>query len=238
MRTHDVCVDAYPPGESFDPSILPRGTDPLTASAEELALAWRRQWQPGQELRVRFLDGDRALHRRVEEHATAWLSFANLGFRFGQQARSEVRVTFTGSGFWSQVGTDSLRVAQDDPTMQLGGLRADSDEVVLRRTVLHEFGHALGCIHEQASPAAQIPWDDAKVYAFYREWQGWDQRTTYENVLRRYSAAELRFTAHDPRSIMQYPVPAELTLGGFSVPWNDDLSEGDRSFIARMYPTA
>ncbi len=120
--------------------------------------------------------------------------------------------------------------------MQLGGLRAESDEVVLRRTVLHEFGHALGCIHEQASPAAQIPWDDAKVYAFYREWQGWDQRTTYENVLRRYTAAELRFTAHDPRSIMQYPVPAELTLGGFSVPWNDDLSDGDRSFIARMYP--
>ena len=30
--------------------------------------------------------------------------------------------------------------------------RASVIEATLRRTVLHEFGHALGCLHEQASP--------------------------------------------------------------------------------------
>jgi hypothetical protein len=108
--------------------------------------------------------------------------------------------------------------------------------VTLRRTVLHEFGHALGCIHEQASPAAAIPWDEPKVYEFYRRWQGWSDETIRHNVLRRYSADQVRFTHHDPDSIMQYPVPAALTGGRLEIGWNTDLSEGDKSFIARMYP--
>jgi hypothetical protein len=102
--------------------------------------------------------------------------------------------------------------------------------------VLHESRHALGCIHEQASPAANIPWDVDKVYEFYRTWQGWDQETTFENVLRRYAGDQARCTDHDPPSIMQYPVPAFLSNGRLSVGWNSDLSDADRSFIARMYP--
>jgi hypothetical protein len=235
-EAYHLCVDAYPPGELFDATALPRVADPLRASTDELAMAWRRQWQPGQEVRVRFLDGDPPLHQRVRQHATAWLEFANLAFDFGNHPNAEIRVTFTGNGYWSHVGTDALRVPQDDPTMQLGGFRRDTDEVVFHRTVLHEFGHAIGCIHEQASPAAEIPWDPAKVYAYYRDWQGWDEPKTYQNVLRRYSAEGVRYTSHDPDSIMQYPVPATLTHGGFSIGWNDDLSEGDRAFIARMYP--
>lgn len=236
MMEYDVCVDAYPPGERFEPDALPAIADLFTASSDELAVAWRRQWQPGQELRVRFLDGDPALHRRVQEHANTWLASANLGLRFGNHAAAEIRVTFSGRGYWSQVGTDALRVVPDSPTMQLGSFAPDAEDTVLRRTILHEFGHALGCIHEQASPAARIPWDEEKVYAFYEEWQQWDRETTYANVLRRYSPDEVRFTHHDQSSIMQYPVPATLTRNGFSVGWNSDLSAGDRSFIARMYP--
>jgi len=236
MQTYDLCVDAYPPGETFEPSELPFGPDLLTATPEELAVAWRRQWQPGQELRVRFLDGDPRVHRRVQDHGRTWLSCANLQFTFGEHPNAEIRVSFSGSGYWSYVGTDALQIDQGAPTMQLGGFTADTDEVVVRRTVLHEFGHAIGCIHEQASPTAGIPWDTEKVYEFYRDWQGWDRQMTHDNVLLRYSVEELHFRAYDPASIMQYPVPASLTRGGFSVGWNNDLSDGDRSFIARMYP--
>lgn len=236
MPSRDLCVDAYVPGERFEPGDLPRRTDLARASPNELAVAWRRQWQPGQELRVRFLDGDPVLHRRVRDHACAWLDHANLGFAFGDHASAEIRVTFTGDGYWSLVGTDALRVGGDEPTMQLGGFDPDADDVVLRRTVLHEFGHAIGCIHEQASPAMRIPWSEEKVYAFYLAWQGWDRATTEANVLRRYSADDVLFSDADPRSIMQYPVPATLTRGGFTVGWNDELSAGDRSFIARIYP--
>ena len=120
--------------------------------------------------------------------------------------------------------------------MQLGGLTADTQEKLLHRTVLHEFGHAIGCVHEQASSAIDIPWDEDKVYAYYRDWQGWNDEKIYRNVLFRYSQQETWFTHHDPNSIMQYPVPKELTLGRFEIGWNDDLSDFDRSFIAKMYP--
>ena len=76
MNTHrpvlDLCVDAYLPGTRFDPADLPRIDNALRASGQELAVAWRRQWQPGQELRIRFLDGDPVLHRRIREHASPY----------------------------------------------------------------------------------------------------------------------------------------------------------------------
>ncbi len=51
-----------------------------------------------------------------------------------------------------------------------------------------------------------------------------------------YSISKTRFTSHDPASIMQYPVPKELTLNGFTIGWNNQLSPDDKAFIAKMYP--
>lgn len=231
----DVCFDVYRNGAVFTPSGLPR-IDQRKASSEELAVEWRKQWQPGQELRIRFLDGSRTLHERVKKHASAWLEYANLRFTFGKFADAEIRISFEGSGYWSAVGTDAMSEPGGEPTMQLGGFTSRSNGVELRRTVLHEFGHAIGCVHEQASPAFSIPWDEKKVYAHYARWQGWDYATTYQNVIFRYSQKDTRYTQHDPASIMQYPVQKKLTKGGFEIGWNNDLSELDKAFIAKMYP--
>jgi hypothetical protein len=202
----DICVDRYIGRQTFDPAELPTGLDdPWSADPRELAVAWERRWQPGQALRVRFLDGDDRLRDRVMRCAFEWLDHANLSFEVGRFVDAEIRVSFRDSGYWSTVGTDALLEPDlDAPTLNLGGFTADTPELELRRTALHEFGHAIGCIHEQASPAANIPWDPPKVYAYYRRWQGWDEQTTYQNVLVRYSEAGIRFTRHDVRSIMQY----------------------------------
>jgi hypothetical protein len=233
----DLCVDAYVDGEAYDPAALPTPVDVGKASPEELAMAWRRQWQPGQVLRVRFLDGAASLHARVQAHARTWLIHANLVFDFGQYADAEIRISFRGHGYWSLVGTDAMRRPDPaQPTMQLGGFADSSGDTQLRRAVLHEFGHAIGCIHEQASPAAAIPWDEPEVYRFYRQWQGWDDETIYRNVLLRYSSGEARFSNYDPASIMQYPVPNRLTVGDFEIGWNTELSDGDAAFVSRMYP--
>ena len=50
----------------------------------------------------------------------------------------------SGQGSWSYLGTDATRVPKESFTMNLG--------FVDRPTVLHEFGHSLGLIHEHQSP--------------------------------------------------------------------------------------
>ncbi|MEV0660625.1 hypothetical protein ACIBI3_12345 [Actinomadura luteofluorescens] len=235
---YGLCVDAYPPGEGFVAVESAQATDPRAAPREELAVSSNRKWQTGQELRVSFLNGDTEVRKRIQRHAETWLEFANLKFAFGNFGRAEIRISCQGAGYWSYVGTDALQVDPREPTMVLDGFHGETDETELRRVVLHEFGHAIGCVHEQASPAARIPWDAAKVYDFYQKWQGWDRETTFNNVLRRYPGSEVHHTPHDPDSIMQYAVPSELTHGGFSIGWNSELSAGDRAFIAQMYPGA
>ncbi|MAT42193.1 MAG: Tolloid-like protein 1 [Anaerolineaceae bacterium] len=232
----DVCIDDYIGSAGFDLDELPNRVDPLTTSREELALARYKMWQPGQRLRIRFLDGEQALHWRVEEQASQWLKYANLEFEFGNFPDAEIRITFNGSGYRSLVGTDALKRPSPFPTMTLGGFTVNTNATELRRVVIHEFGHAIGCVHEQSSPSIDIPWDVEKVYAYYARY-GWDKAKVDDNVLKRYKKHEVFHTEdHDEDSIMQYPVNKALTIGDFEIGWNTELSEKDKIFIAKMYP--
>ncbi len=95
---------------------------------------------------------------------------------------------------------------------------------------LHEFGHCIGISHEQASPGANIPWDKPAVYRYYAENSGWSKEMVDQNVLAKLNPQGVSFTPHDSKSIMQYPVPNELTIGDFEIGWNTSLSEIDKIF--------
>ena len=65
---------------------------------------------------------------------------------------------------------------------------------------------------------------------------GWPAGQVDAAVLSRYRGDHSNSAAVDPDSIMRFPVPAELTAGGYTVPWRDALSGQDQRFIAAAYP--
>ncbi|MBK6632919.1 MAG: hypothetical protein IPG38_00135 [Chitinophagaceae bacterium] len=105
----------------------------------------------------------------------------------------------------------------------------------LRGTTAHEFGHALGLLHEQSYPNG-IKWNKDTVYKYYAKYQGWNKEKVDFNVLEASDFFYTNGTTYDPKSIMHYPVQAWQTVDGFTVGSNDDLSDGDKKIIAALYP--
>jgi hypothetical protein len=212
---------------------------PITARPRMRAAVERmRLWENGKRLRARFLDGDPVVQEKVAGIAPEWEQYTNLRLDFVRDAAAEIRISFRDVGFsWSTVGTDSLTRGRSQPSMNYGWLKPTTPVREYRRVVLHEFGHALGMIHEHQNPAAAgaIPWDKPKVYAYYAR-QGWSQADVDENIFSVYARDATNFTSFDPISIMEYAVPDELTVGSYSIGWNTELSELDKDFMRRQYP--
>ncbi|MCU5132284.1 matrixin family metalloprotease [Bacillus cereus] len=204
----------------------------------EMALIIGKKWRNGRTLRVRFLDGDSAVHEKIKRYANEWSRYANLKFAFGNDPNAEIRISFRDPkrGFWSYLGTDNLSIPRNEATMNFEGFNSNTSETEFSRVVLHEFGHCIGVSHEQSNPAVNIPWDREAVYRHYERTQGWTRPEIDFQVLTKLNPIGTVFTPHDPKSIMQYPVPNEITIGDYEIGWNTTLSEVDKRFIGQMYP--
>ena len=173
--------------------------------------------------------------------AKEWLNHANLTFDFGSHPDAEIRVAFMpGAGSWSAVGTDALVeqwFPKNEPTMNFGWLETSSSDDDVRSVVLHEFGHAIGLIHEHQAPSAAIAWNTELIY---RQLAGppnnWARDTVDHNVFNRLAAAELNFSTYDRQSIMHYFFPKEWTTDGTVFTENMMLSTTDKDFIRGQYP--
>lgn len=215
------------------PGSVPFGTVRLRAAVERLKL-----WDSGRTIRVKYLDGLGEVQEKVTSIAKEWEQVTNLTLRFVTSGAAEIRISFEDKGFsWSTVGTDALTVPGSQPTMNYGWLEPTTSTQEYQRVVRHEFGHALGMIHEHQNPAAQgqIPWDRPKVYAYYAQ-QGWSQEDVDFNIFQTYAEELTNHTQFDPTSIMQYAVPDALTIGSYAIGWNIALSALDREFMLRQYP--
>ncbi|MDZ4796273.1 MAG: M12 family metallopeptidase [Bacteroidota bacterium] len=118
-------------------------------------------------------------------------------------------------------------------------MKADPDHwnfAELKRVVTHEFGHSIGLLHEQSYPGA-VNWKKTdSVYNYYQETQGWDKAKVDFNVFEMSNQFYTNGTTYDPKSIMHYAINAWETTNGYSVKQNYDLSVGDKTLIAGLYP--
>lgn len=233
-----VCVDRFlPEPAQIDAGPAAGDRPPLAPLPEAAALLVSKRWDSGRVLRVRFLDGDPVVQQRLQPFAHEWSKYCNITFNFGTDPDAEIRISFAGQGSWSYIGTDCLTIAKDQVTMNYGWLTRTTADEEYRRVVVHEFGHALGLIHEHQNPVANIPWDKAKVYAYYAGPPNfWTAQQVDVNLFQRYDQAQTQYTAFDTKSIMLYPIPKDFTTGGFEVGWNTDLSPTDIGFISSIYP--
>lgn len=208
--------------------------------ANRAALVKAAKWDSGTIISASFLDGEESVKEKVRTVAKRWTGpgMANLRIIFQDDNDSLIRISFKYRGSWSVIGTKCRNVTdKSKPTMNYGWLRADSTDEEVRRVVLHEFGHALGLIHEHQNPAGGIQWNrDAVVRDLSGPPNNWDSATIEHNMFEPIAKSESNFTSLDPTSIMMYPLPASWTIDGFSVGLNSDLSSKDKTFIRAQYP--
>ena len=199
-------------------------------------------WDPGMTLKVRFLDPSATAFQKgkVQQYAAVWMQHANIRFEFDvpPSEPAEIRITFIATGNNSCIGKDALQIKdQREATMRLASVADGKGEEIIRRTVLHEFGHALGLVHEHQSPAAGINWNMPEVYRYHRERLRlpWSEKKIRDNLMSVFPSTKVTATPFDPESIMLYTIYSTWTKDGFSTRRSTQLSLTDIQAIGQHY---
>lgn len=219
-------------------------------------------WPPDyKKLRVCFMAGSDAVNAAVAKVAGSWNTTAalSISFDFGKPAKprrckagakdSQVRVSYNQPGYWSLLGQESVTMArQEEASLNLEDFDKVADVSQLMQgeykgVITHEFGHALGLMHEHQSPVASCV--NEFNWKFIIKYLGgppnnWDESKVKFNMAP-LEGEDLMMTEFDVQSVMLYTFPAKFYLKGeqsscyISQP-NNDISEKDKFTVEYMYP--
>lgn len=236
LPERDYSLVQPPPRINADGSIAA-----VTVKRQPLAAETMKMWNPGQTIKV-YLNtnnGSEAIRELVKTHAREWEKIANIRFEFVTNRNdAAIKVWFAGDRkFWSWIGRDVLSNPLNEYTLHLGIVNTGMTSEDVRRAVLHEFGHALGFIHEHQSPAAGIQWNKENVYRFFADAPNkWSRAEVDANIFNKYSRTTTNFSAYDPLSIMHYEFPADLISNAVGTGFNTTFSATDIQYARMLYP--
>ncbi|WLH69699.1 M12 family metallopeptidase [Pseudomonas sp. FP2309] len=207
---------------------------PAGASRAKRGLAdTRRLWPPGV-ITVALDLRDQKSSALVVDAIREWAhNTPALQFRIVSGREGDIRISDDEGlkGDWSVIGTDADNVPLSEPTMHLD---RNDDSKTFRATVLHEFGHALGLLHEHQNPEHTINWKKEAVYKAYAS-DNFPKELVYSQILELPVGDHLGVTTYDSKSVMHYAYPGYITHDGKGVDANNWLSDGDKAIARKLY---
>lgn len=191
-------------------------------------------WRQGSTITISFSDITDKGKDYLKKNINLWQPHVNLKFNFVETG-GDIRISGKkdNSGNWSKIGTDAKDVHSSDPTMHINTV--DITIGALNHAIRHEFGHALGLMHEHQHPNHPIKWNKEAVYEVIGK-LGEDKPSIDGNILDTIEKKSVITSDYDSKSVMHYEVTPQLTTDGYEVGFNEDISEGDKQMIARIYP--
>ncbi|TWP28446.1 BspA family leucine-rich repeat surface protein [Apibacter muscae] len=210
-----------------------------------------KRWNQDAGIYIKFINSpsDPSFIEKIKTIASEWEQYAGIKFHFveaGQKA--DVRIAFDWNGndwlTWSYTGNDAKKISdQAQPTAVFGGLQYQ-DEQQFKGDVLRVFGQILGLEYEQRHQQwtengywrnpekLQAYWEDF-FDGYTMDWAEIRQYVfdplTSENTLQLLETKEL-----DEASVMAWPYYVRSQT--LKLLANYELSEGDKTFIAKLYP--